>query len=691
MTDATPPAPDWDRVKDLFQRALELPPGAREAFLQRASAGTAERQEVASLLAAHGAVPSFLEAPACDAFTGLGDADLRPGTQVGGYRLLSAVAQGGMGTVWAAERADGTGPGVVAIKMLRRGFGGPKVLRRFALERRTLADLDHPNIARLLDGGVAADGRPFLVMEYIRGRPIDDYCEQRRLDVPQRLQLFRGVCLAVHYAHQNLVVHRDIKPSNILVTDDGVPKLLDFGIAKILTPEGAPPLSTLTTEGALPMTPEYASPEQVRGQPITTATDVYALGVVLYELLAGQRPYTLHTRQPAEMQRVICEIEPRKPSSMVVEQHRERRRRLRGDLDNVVLMALRKDPRRRYASAEQFAHDVELHLRGFPVLARGESYRYLLASFVRRHKLSVGAGSAVLIAVVGGSLSTAMQADKARRHAERTASEALIGQQSAEFLTDLFRGAGPQLQNSALLRQLLRDNAGLARAEAEHNPRKAAAQLEALGKIHRHLRLYDEADALLQDALALYRREHGADGPGVAHTLEQIGWVEFERGDRPQAAVHSFRSAYALHLRLFGADHADTAYCASYLGMALRATGGLDEAEGLLRSALGVLERRNRLDTPRVRSTLAGVLSGQAELQQAVDLQRREKFNGPHPDLAADLAFLGALQLGSGDAAAASASLRQALDMRRALAAPDDAEAGAIRQALAEADAVLEQ
>jgi serine/threonine protein kinase/tetratricopeptide (TPR) repeat protein len=375
------------------------------------------------------------------------DAWFEPGQdpRVGPYRLIREIGRGGMGAVYLAVRDDDAFEKRVAIKILKRGMDTDSIVRRFRNERQILAGLDHPNIAVLLDGGTTSDGRPFFVMEFVEGVQIVAYCEVRRLDTTKRLELFRQVCSAVQYAHQNLVVHRDIKPANVLVTPDGTPKLLDFGIAKLLNAELAHQTLVPTVPGLALMTPEYASPEQVRGDNVTTATDVYSLGVLLYELLTGRRPYRLTSRVPSEIARVICEAVPARPSTAITDiatavanealtisdpsgsptevpsggrsrpvDTERLRRRLAGDLDNIVLKALNKEPARRYASVDQFSEDVRRHLAGLPVIARKDTLGYRTAKFVARNRGAVVAGVSILIALVAGIIGTAWQARVAR-------------------------------------------------------------------------------------------------------------------------------------------------------------------------------------------------------------------------------------------------------------------------------------
>jgi serine/threonine protein kinase len=359
---------------------------------------------------------------------------------IGNYRIIRQIGQGGMGSVYLAERDDEQFKKQVAIKVVSQGMANEFVIQRFRNERQILASLDHPNIARLLDGGSTADGRPYFVMEYVPGKSITHYCDEKKLSTVKRLKLFRKVCSAVHYAHRNLVIHRDIKPSNILVTEDGTPKLLDFGIAKLLNPELADGNLDVTATFMRLMTPEYASPEQVKGEPITTASDIYTLGVLLYQLLTGHKPYRLTSRSPHEIARVICEQEPEKPSTAikrvetltgldgasitlspeVVSKARDGkpdklRKRLTGDVDNIVLMAMRKEPERRYASVDQLSNDIHRHLQGLPVIAHGDSLWYRSKKFIRRNKFALLAAALVTVTLVGGIVSTSIQKRKAEQ------------------------------------------------------------------------------------------------------------------------------------------------------------------------------------------------------------------------------------------------------------------------------------
>ena len=438
-----PMTPDnWDRAKELFEAALELDSSQRASFLSENCRGDSLRQQVEKLLINYQEAGSFLDDPVVNAAipapTGLGDPlatatsaeaeNPMVGRQFGAYKLVRRIGQGGMALVFLAVRADDEYRKQVAVKLVQPGLDSRDLLNRFRNERQTLAGLDHPNIVKLLDGGSTPEGLPFLVMDYVEGTPIDEYCDQHKLSVDDRLHLFVKVCDAVQYAHQKLVIHRDLKPSNILVVADGTPKLLDFGIAKVLNPEPSAQSLQVTRTGTLCMTPAYASPEQMRGQSVTPATDVYSMGVVLYELLTGHRPYRLTQHTPGEIERAICEQEPETPSTVIsrvetdtcsdgraitttpesVSQTREGqpdklRRRLRGDLDNIVLKALQKEPQRRYYSVEELSQDIGRHLQQLPVKARPSTLTYRASKFAGRHRIEVGAAFTVLLVIAAAT------------------------------------------------------------------------------------------------------------------------------------------------------------------------------------------------------------------------------------------------------------------------------------------------
>jgi eukaryotic-like serine/threonine-protein kinase len=416
----------WEQVKELFAAALERAPGERERFLTEACEDASIRGEVASLLEAHEETEGFIERPALEQ---AGLASQRPaeqwlGRRVGAWRITGEIGHGGMSRVYKAVRDDAQYEKEAAVKVLRPGLDSHSLLERFKAERQILARLSHPNIAHLLDGGATEEGAPYLVMEYIDGKPIDAYCDAQHLNVEQRLDLFRTLCAAVHYVHQYLMVHGDLKGGNVLVTADGVVKLLDFGIAKLLSPSVAPREAAPSTS-FVALTPEYASPEQIRGEPITTASDVYSLGVLLYRLLTGELPYKVESGSSWKLATQILEQEPA-PPSITAEQgspeHRKFVRALAGDLDNIVLKALKKTPEERYSSAEQLSEDLRRYLRGFPVQARPDTTTYRVRKFVQRHRSAVAAIVLFVVSLVGGVVATSWQAyvaSKERARAER--------------------------------------------------------------------------------------------------------------------------------------------------------------------------------------------------------------------------------------------------------------------------------
>jgi eukaryotic-like serine/threonine-protein kinase len=405
----------WKRIEEIFMEAVEQPPVRRSAFLEAACSGDASlRAEVESLLHHEIAAEADLRAAVADAASSLPPslAGSEIGTAIGPYQIVREIGRGGMGTVYLAVRVDEQYLQTVAIKLVRKGMDSEFILSRFRHERQILANLNHSNIAAMLDGGTTDDGRPYFVMEYIEGQPILDYCRDRALSLHEKLDLFRAICSAVHHAHQKLVIHRDLKPGNILVTSDGVPKLLDFGIAKLLVPELFPGGEPATATTFRLMTPDYASPEQVRGEALTTATDIYSLGATLFELLTEKRPFRTVEKGTLEVQQAILRDDPPKPSSVV---DSSTRRLIAGDLDNIVLMAMRKEPNRRYASVEQLADDIRRFQQDLPVFARKDTVTYRLSKVVRRNRAASVISLFLVVTLIAGLASTLWQARLAER------------------------------------------------------------------------------------------------------------------------------------------------------------------------------------------------------------------------------------------------------------------------------------
>ena len=545
----------WAQIRQVFDGALERPAKDRAAYLRVLCARDEElRHEVESLLRSHEQSDEFLETPAAQLNQIVSQEDISEypqGYRLGPYEFDRRIGRGGMGAVWLATRFDKEYKKQVAIKMVKRGMNSQEILRRFRTERQVLANLDHPNIARLIDGGSTPEGLPYLVMEYVEGTPIDQYCDHWKCTISERLNLFRDVCSAVHYAHQNLVVHRDIKTGNILVTPDGIPKLLDFGIAKLLGPEGSTLDLAQTRPEMRPMTLDYASPEQVRGEAITTATDVYSLGVLLYRLLTAKMPYGPNIRSQAAMQNAICEKEPIRPSAQILsdestavpeatqkleavsetrDKARKRlRKKLSGDLDNIILMALRKEPHRRYHSVGQFSEDIRRYLEGHPVMARLDTPGYRIAKFVRRHPEGMAAAviiAATLISVAAISQHSARLAAAARQTTERTL------QQTRHELVVAYSRAGDSKDAYATAQLEYQASPGtpLARADLAETSRARAEALESAGNAQEAVKLYH--DALTQyEALALTNSHDAGAERDVMVVANELGADQLKLGD----------------------------------------------------------------------------------------------------------------------------------------------------------------
>jgi len=678
----------WNEVDRVFAEALDLAPAERPAFLDAACAGDPDlRSEVERLLAADRESSDFLESPPDEILElALGDRpdDRQEGESLGPYRLLRTIGSGGMGTVYLARREDEHYQQEVAIKVLRSGRESSEALHRFLAERQILARLQHPNIARLYDGGRTEDGRPYLVMERIDGTPVDDYCDRHRLTIDQRLVLFQKICAAVQHAHQNLLVHRDLKPANILVTAEGEPKLLDFGIAKRLAPE---PGDTLETQlGLRLLTPSYASPEQVRGEPITTASDVYSLGVILYELLAGRRPLEVPETLPHEIERAICEQEPERPSLALfrpgppgaeeIAACRKTRPsaladRLSGDLDNVVLMALRKEPDRRYGSAAQLARDLEKHRQNLPVTARPDTLRYRTRKFVRRHRAGVAATAAVVLLVAGFVASLIAQGRQLAQERDKA-------RYALTFLVDTFKQADPYQTKGEKLtaREILDQGAHRITRELAGQPDVQAAVMDAIGEVNLGLGRFGEAEPLLHRSLTLRREVFGSSSLEVAESLEHLAVLRNERSDRAGAEAR-LREALAIRRRQ-GAGGIALAKTLNRLGDVLVTEGAspeaLAESEALHREALAIARRvegpggLTAAETLFALSDLRKVQGSYAEserlFREGLSIEREALGDGD-PRLWRDQSTLGETLIDAGKLKEAEALFRQSLAVQR--------------------------
>ncbi|MCH8822200.1 MAG: serine/threonine protein kinase [Planctomycetes bacterium] len=703
------------KVEDLFHAALEYPPDERSRFLDRECGGDiAIRGKIERLLARDENTCALLDEPAwCPGFSTPSPESLTQDEMsnqlVGPYRLQRLLGTGGMGTVWLAERADAQYDKQVAIKLIKRGMDTDDILRRFRNERQMLANLEHPYIARLLDGAATDDGRPYLVMEHVDGVPIDRFCDENHLNISERLELFIRVCSAVQHAHQNLVIHRDLKPGNIMVTREGDPKLLDFGIAKVLSSEGSEHTAEMTAVGQRVLTPRYASPEQVRGEPVATTSDVYSLGVLLYELLSGRSPYPADSSSAQVLTRLICEHEPEKPSTAVIRTANEiaakgasqipptsdaisrmrcldnpkrLRGRIAGDLDLIVLKALHKDPEQRYSSVEQFAADVRRHLSHEPISAGSPSTAYRMRKFVRRHRagvLACGVGGLMLIAGAIGLTVGLMQAVEARTDAMH---QARIATAVNDFLNDMLMEASPGEHMhgaQATVEDVLDAASQQIDSSFRENPEIEAAVRLTFGRTYNELGRYDAAELHLRRSLDVRSKLFGAEHASVDEAANALGLMYFESGEYDQAEPLAL-GVLSHEGTLYNADHLNLAEARNILSAVLWARGDFDAAEPILRNALGMLRRIRGPEHRDVATYLhnLGVLlwnagdhaAAIAPTTEAIEMRRR-LFGDDHPRVAASLSNLAAIWAEQGHYARAEPSLREALDMRIRLQGPD--------------------
>lgn len=581
-----PDAPDreaaWDQVKEILAAALDLRPEERTAFVRQAcGSDPALLAEVESLLAHHDQADSLLEYSPTSRWL-----SLRPsawvGKKIGVYRIIRELGEGGMAMVFLGERDDQQFRKRVAIKMLRPGFYTVEIVHRFRNERQTLAALDHPNIVKLLDGGSTEDGLPYLVMDYVEGLPIDEYCRSRQLSVRSRLQLFLSVCAAIRYAHQNLVIHRDLKPGNILITKDGMPRLLDFGIAKLLNPELLQTPLVTQTEWR-PMTLEYASPEQVRGGPVTEASDIYSLGILLYELLTGSRPCRTAGRSRAEIERMICEQPPERPSMAPGEpagrpsdSATELRRALQGDLDTIILKALRKEPEQRYLSVAEFSDDIQRHLNGRPVRARNPTLSYRSSRFLRRHKEAFATAMIALILAGAGGVWGAKRILSKNPTAPARSALAVHARPSIAVLGfKNLSGRADSAWISTALSEML-----TTQLTAGEELRTVAGDSIAQAKIDLNL---SDAEGIPAGALERVRRSLGSGyvvvGSYLASTTRTTGPARF--AVRLDARLQDTTTGQTVVAASEGGDESDLADLASRTGARLRERLGLSKISGL--------------------------------------------------------------------------------------------------------------
>ncbi len=724
---------DWQRIEECFHRAVDLSVAAQQAYLAALDDADLRRQ-VESLLAADDVAEELVDGAVAESVEWLAQEPAEGLPDLGPYRPIRELGRGGFGTVYLAERTDRDFRLEVAVKRVQRAYGPTDLAQRFLLERRILARLDHPNIAKLFDAGTSGDGDPYFVMEYIAGDPLDRHCDDRRLDVRRRLLLMLDICAAVSYAHRNLVVHRDLKPSNILVTGDGVPKLLDFGIAKLLDDGSTSPLA-MTRTGLLPLTPEYASPEQVRAETLTTASDVYSLGVVLFRLLSGSAPYDFPApRRASTIERVICD-DPVPPMSQRFaeldatrgEKLAERRatsrdglrRELRGDLDNIVAKALRKESERRYGSVEQLADDLRRHLDRRPVKATGDSLAYVTGRFLRRHLWGVTTVVLLLLSLLGGIVATTHQMQQAQQHQARA--ERVIDL----LVNDVFGSATKDRAQDELpdARQILDQSTRALDRQLAATPYVHGTVLAVVGGLYQRLGAYDRAQVFLQRGLERLRPLLGEEHPEVlrlgsdladayldrnlflpardllleivrrqrrfpesvadlAVSLLRLASVEENLGNSG-VAEGLLTESLGLRRQLYGDDSLEVADAKNLRAQFARQGRDLETAEMLFQEVLEVRRRRLGHDHRDVLTTLSDLAvcaydrqdfaRAEEMLVQVVSLS--EHIHGPvHRNVAHPLINLGAVQRKLGHYDAAVPVLQRALDIQQEVFGADHAK-----------------
>lgn len=593
----------WKRVEEIFLAAGEVDPADRPAFLRDQCGGDSELlSEVESLLAHDsGSRNTSLTGIVRQGAENVVETGSLNGRRIGTYRITGTLGYGGMGSVYLAVRDDDQFSRKVAIKFIRYGFNAPGTIDRFLRERQILANLNHPYIAKLLDGGTTDDGIPYFVMEYIEGTPVDAYCEEKRLSIEDRCEMFRRICEAVSCAHRNLIVHRDLKPGNILVNAEGAPILLDFGIAKLIDSAG----DSNMTSGMWILTPDYASPEQVQGKPTSTASDIYSLGIILFQLLTGAKPYHVKSTTPLEIEKAVCEGETARPSAVCKD------RKLKGDLDNIVLMALRKEPERRYATVDQFSEDVRRYLRKLPVSAREDTFGYRAGKFIRRNRAGVLVGSIAAAGLIASTAVTAIEAkraDQARRVAESERSVAIQQRQRAEreqesaakasdLATERAREADLATQRA---QKRLSDLVGLGNAtlfhvsdELDHVPGALAARRSVIETTVKYL---DGLAAEAKDDVALY----DLLGTGYTQVGDVLGFPgRANLGDR-EGALAAWNKAKTIFTRMESAHPGNLSAelqdlgVHQRIGMVIESAGNTQNAIAEYRAALKIAVRLAR-------------------------------------------------------------------------------------------------
>ncbi|MEE9431725.1 MAG: serine/threonine-protein kinase [Melioribacteraceae bacterium] len=593
------------KLKSIFDEVLNLTSVDRKKYLAELQKTEPDLvSEVKTLLKALDATEDFLETPSIVA-QALQDEENESnsfiGERIGPYTIIEEAGSGGMGIVYIGQRDDDEFEHKVAIKILRHGLTTDYLIKRFQKERQTLANLQHPNIAKLFDGGTTKVELPFLVMEYIDGIPITEYCDEQKLNIKQRLKLFQSVCDAIQYAHQNLVVHRDIKPGNILVNKEGRPKLLDFGVAKLLDEEN----SDLTKTRMWHLTPEYASPEQIKGETISTASDVYSLGVLLYQILSGYQPYQITSGSPFAISKIVTDVKTIKPSEIHLntelitdEQTKERNKKtshqLKGDLDNIILKAMHKDPAQRFLSAQQFSEDITKYLTGLPVIARKDSTGYRLSKFIKRHKVGFVSSVLGILFLIGSVIAISWQANIATKERDNAKVELTKFEEINNFLLEMLASADPEVEGKDVkVYDLLEKATDDLDVKFKNFPKIKSAIKQTLGSTFIGLGEYEKAKRLLIESLESNKVLFGQESKEVAQSLHQLGLCYDWIGNL-NLADSFYNEGISLYQKISKKPIKDLADVYNDYGTLLTNTGKYDSSTTLLKKALDIYKIYNK-------------------------------------------------------------------------------------------------
>ena len=699
-------SPDhWQQVSPYLDEALEMEPAARETWLRSLNQkDPALATVLRSLLDEQGRLrdEGFLEGAASPPSAGLA------GQKVGAYTLVSQIGQGGMGAVWLAKRSDGRFERQAAVKFVNIALAGTATEERFKREGSILGRLNHPHVAELLDAGIAPHGQPYLILEYIDGVAIDQYCEERKLDIEARVRLFLDVLAAVAHAHTNLIVHRDIKPSNVLVTRDGNVKLLDFGIAKLLEGEEQAGAATLLThEGGSALTPQYAAPEQLTAQPVTTATDVYALGVLLFVLLTGQHPAGAGLHSPAELLKAVLDVEAPRMSEVVkqsgpkAEKTAANRpttserlyRQLRGDPDTIVAKALKKIPSERYPSVIPLAEDLDRYLRHEPISSRPDTVAYRAAKFVRRNRVAVALSTLALVALIGGITGVIIQGRAARRDRDAALRQRDRADRIAEFMTGIFQASDPseKVGGTATAGQLLQKGEKDIATGLAKEPEVQVSLMHVIGRAYMYQGLFAHAQSIFERGISISSATGQPNSREAMNTAHDLAWALQQQGKLADAEKLE-RKLLATQQQLLGPDHADTLGTESELGFTLSTEG--NSAEGV-RLNRDVLEKQKHVLGPEAHYTLVTMDNlaimlaenhqpAEAEKLQEESLAIHLKVEGPE-NLATINALLnlGEIERDLGRNEEAKKYLFRALEVEGRVLGPDQPETAVTKYDLA--------